>query len=195
MLAAAIGDRMEQVGLRLHPDKTRIVYCRDGRRMGSFEHTAFDFLGFTFRARAVRSRHGSVFTGFGPAVSKTAMRKMGEVVWPWRLHRRTNLTEQDLARWLNPIVAGRMNYYGRFYRSELYPLLRRINVYLARWPPTNTRASSRTGDRFRSSDGEVEKSPVTGDCHAGICGSSEVRPLRATRLLSSETNPHLSIML
>ncbi|WP_207946719.1 group II intron maturase-specific domain-containing protein [Actinomadura sp. 7K507] len=48
-------------------------------------------------------------------------------MWSWRLHRRTNLTEHDLARWLNPIVAGWMNYYGRFYRSELYPLLRRIN--------------------------------------------------------------------
>jgi hypothetical protein len=133
MLVTAIGERMEQVGLRLHPDKTRIVYCRDGRRTGSFEHTAFDFLGFTFWARAVGSRHGTVFTGFGSAVSKTAIRKTSEVVWSWRLHRRTNLTEQDLARWLNPIVAGWMNYYGRFYRPELYPLLRRINVYLVRW--------------------------------------------------------------
>jgi RNA-directed DNA polymerase len=58
---------------------------------------------------------------------------MSEVVSSWRLHRRTNLTEQDLARWLNPIVTGWMNYYGRFYRSELYPPLRRINVYLVRW--------------------------------------------------------------
>lgn len=133
MLVSAIGQRMEQVGLRLHPDKTRIVYCKDGKRKGSFEHTAFDFLGFTFRARAVRSRHGTVFTGFGPAVSKTAMQKMSETVRSWRLHRRTPFSEQDLARWLNPIVSGWMNYYGRFYRSELYPLLRRINVYLVRW--------------------------------------------------------------
>jgi group II intron reverse transcriptase/maturase len=133
MLVSAISARMEQVGLRLHPDKTRIVYCKDGRRRGSFEHTAFDFLGFTFRARAVRSRQGTVFTGFGPAVSKTAIRQMSKTVWSWRLHRRTSLSEQDLARWLNPIVSGWMNYYGRFYRSELYPLLRRINVYLVRW--------------------------------------------------------------
>jgi Reverse transcriptase (RNA-dependent DNA polymerase) len=70
LVAGAIAERMEQVGLQLHPDKTRIVYCKDGRRVGSAEHTAFDFLGYTFRARAVRSRHGNVFTGFGPAVSK-----------------------------------------------------------------------------------------------------------------------------
>ena len=56
---AAIGDRMEQVGLRLHPDKTRIVYCQDGKRRGSHEHTSFTFLGFTFRQRAARNKHGS----------------------------------------------------------------------------------------------------------------------------------------
>jgi RNA-directed DNA polymerase len=48
MVAQAIGERMEQVGLRLHPEKTRIVYCKDGQRRGSGEHTSFDFLGFTF---------------------------------------------------------------------------------------------------------------------------------------------------
>jgi len=133
LVAGAIAERMEQVGLQLHPDKTRIVYCKDGRRVGSAEHTTFDFLGYTFRARAVRSRHGNVFTGFGPAVSKAARSKMSRVVWSWRLHRHTTLSERDLARWLNPIVSGWMNYYGRFYRSELYPLLRRINVYLVRW--------------------------------------------------------------
>ncbi len=132
-VAAAIGRRMQEVGLRLHPDKTRIVYCKDGRRRGSYEHTSFDFLGYTFRARAVRARHGNVFTGFAAAVSRTAVQRMGEVVRSWRLHRRTTLSERDLARWINPIVAGWMNYYGRFYRSQLYPLLRRINVYLVRW--------------------------------------------------------------
>jgi RNA-directed DNA polymerase len=133
MVAAAIGQRMEQVGLRLHPGKTRIVYCKDASRPGSHEHVSFDFLGFTFRARAMRSRHGTVFTGFGPAVSKAAMAKMSQQVRSWRLHRRTTLAGSDLARWVNPIVSGWMNYYGRFYRSQLYPLLRRINAYLVRW--------------------------------------------------------------
>jgi RNA-directed DNA polymerase len=73
MVAAAIGQRMEQVGLRLHPGKTRVVYCKDASRPGSHEHVSFDFLAFTFRARAMRSRHGTVFTEFGPAASKAAM--------------------------------------------------------------------------------------------------------------------------
>ena len=108
MVATAIGERMEQVGLRLHPDKTRIVYCKDGKRPGSREHVSFDFLGFTFRARGVRSRHGNVFTGFGPAVSKAALKKMSTEVRSWRLHHYTTFSEQDLARWINPIVSGWM---------------------------------------------------------------------------------------
>ena len=53
---AAIAERMEQVGLRLHPGKTRIVYCKDGKRRGSYEHASFTFLGFTFQQRRVRDK-------------------------------------------------------------------------------------------------------------------------------------------
>jgi RNA-directed DNA polymerase len=130
---AALGDRMADVGLRLHPDKTRIVYCQDGRRRGSFEHTAFTFLGFTFRQRRVVDRHGRVSSGFVPAISDDAVRKIGETIRSWRLNRKVDYTVTDLARWINPIVAGWIQYYGRFYRSALGPLLRRINAYLVRW--------------------------------------------------------------
>jgi RNA-directed DNA polymerase len=132
-LLAAIGDRMVEVGLRLHPSKTRIVYCQDARRRrGDAEHVEFTFLGFTFRARAARSRTGATFTGFLPAVSKPALNKMRRAVRQWRLHRRTSHTLTDLAPVLNPVVRGWMQYYGAFYRSELDPLLRRINAYLVR---------------------------------------------------------------
>ena len=66
----AIADRMAEVGLRLHPDKTKIVYCKDSNRQGSYEHTAFTFLGFTFRQRRARNRHGRSFSNFLPAISK-----------------------------------------------------------------------------------------------------------------------------
>jgi group II intron reverse transcriptase/maturase len=81
---AALGRRMEQVGLRLHPGKTRVVYCKDGTRRGSYEHTSFTFLGFTFRARAARSRHGVNFTGFLPAISKDALKKISGELRQWR---------------------------------------------------------------------------------------------------------------
>ncbi|MFE3907660.1 group II intron maturase-specific domain-containing protein [Streptomyces sp. NPDC059153] len=129
----ALGDRMEEVGLRLHPDKTEIVYCKDGNRRGSYEHTSFTFLGFTFQARRARTRMGKSFTNFLPAISKEALKKISGEVRSWRLHLRIGLTFIELARRINPIVRGWMHYYGAFYRSELLPLLRRISAYLMRW--------------------------------------------------------------
>jgi len=133
-LVQAIADRMEQVGLRLHPDKTKIVYCKDAQRRATYEHTAFTFLGYTFRTRGARNERQHVtFTSFAPAISKEALKKIGVTVRRWRLDRRTGQTLAGLARWMNPVVRGWMQYYGRFNRSALYPLLQRINAYLVRF--------------------------------------------------------------
>ena len=130
---AALQDRMAEVGLRLHPDKTGVVYCKDGNRCGDYEHTSFTFLGFTFRPRQARDKDGRSFLSFIPAISKDALKKISAEVRSWRLHRRTGHTFADLARMINPIVRGWMNYYGAFYRSALHGLLARINAYLLRW--------------------------------------------------------------
>jgi RNA-directed DNA polymerase len=130
---AAITTRMKEVGLRLHPDKTRIVYCKDSNRRGKHEHTSFTFLGYTFRPRKARRKDGAMFTSFLPAISPEALKAKSARLRELRIHRHTNLTLEDLAGWLNPIVAGWMRYYGRYYRSALYPLLRRVNVYVRRW--------------------------------------------------------------
>jgi group II intron reverse transcriptase/maturase len=130
---SAIANRMAQVGLRLHPTKTRIVYCKDGQRRGSHEHTSFTFLGYTFQARAARSRAGVKFTSFLPAISKPALKKISGEVRRWRLHLKVPLTLTDIAKKINPIVRGWIQYYGAFYRSALCPLLARINAYLLRW--------------------------------------------------------------
>lgn len=133
MLVGAIGDRMVEVGLRLHPDKTKVVYCKDGKRTGHYPVTAFTFLGFTFQPRGARGRGGEIFTSFLPAVSKEAQKKMSRQVRSWRIHLRISHTFAELARLTNPVVRGWMQYYGAFYRTALYTLLQRINRYLMRW--------------------------------------------------------------
>ncbi len=130
---AAITERMSEVGLSLHPEKTRIVYCQDDNRRGSHEHVEFTFLGYTFRRRSARTKDGGMFLSFLPAISREALSRISAEVRSWRLHHRTHLTEADLARRINLIVRGWMNYYGAFYKSALYPLLERINAYLMRW--------------------------------------------------------------
>ena len=128
----AIAERMAQVGLELHPDKTRVVYCKDSNRKGSSEHERFNFLGYTFRPRRSKGKRG-MFVNFSPAVSDDAKKAIRQEIRSWRLHRRSEKTLADLARDINPAVQGRINYYGSFYKSQLYPALRSINDYLVRW--------------------------------------------------------------
>jgi group II intron reverse transcriptase/maturase len=130
---AALHERMEQVGLRLHPDKTRIVYCQDDNRKSPHDGpVSFDFLGFTFRARSMSGKRGR-FTGFSPAASGKALAKMSETVRSWQLHRHVNISWEQLAQWISPVIRGWMGYYGRFYRSALYSLLSRINHHIMKW--------------------------------------------------------------
>ncbi|MGW1091442.1 reverse transcriptase domain-containing protein [Streptomyces sp. NPDC002596] len=130
---AALHERMAQVGLELHADKTRIAYCKDSNRRGAFECTSFTFLGYTFQPRAARRKDGVRYTCFLLAASKDALKKMNAVVRSWRLDHRVSSTEAGLARMINPVVRGWMAYYGAFHRSALTLLLYRINTYLLRW--------------------------------------------------------------
>ena len=133
---AALEDRMAEVGLQLHPDKTRIVYCKDrNRRRSDCADTSFTFLGYTFRARQAPARQGggAMFSAFLPAASKDALKRMSEEVRSWRIHLRSGTELKDIASWVNPVIRGWMAYYGRFYRTALNGLLQRINTYLVRW--------------------------------------------------------------
>jgi len=156
---AAIAERMEAVGLRLHPDKTRIVYCQDGKRRASYEHTEFTFLGFTFRQRGARAKSGRQFNSFNPAISRQALKKVSAEVRSWRLHNHTGLDLVEVAERINPIVRGWMNYYGAFYRSAMYPLLQRINAYLVRWIRKKYKRLRAKKKAFRCWRGIVKRAP------------------------------------
>jgi group II intron reverse transcriptase/maturase len=157
---AALSKRMESVGLRLHPDKTKIVYCKDSNRRADFDSTSFTFLGYTFRPRESKSgKSGSIFTSFQPAISPAALKDKSRQVRRWRIHRRTTTNLNELAEWMNPIVRGWMNYYGEFNRFEMYSLLQRINTYLMRWARKKFKRL-RTWKRFKAWwQGLVEREP------------------------------------
>ncbi|XXY13659.1 group II intron reverse transcriptase/maturase [Sorangium sp. So ce216] len=130
----AIRRRFEQCGLELHPMKTRIVYCKDDDRRGEYEHVAFDFLGYTFQPRRAKNRWGKYFVSFLPAMSTKAAKAIRKRIREWRMaSTRNNQRLDDLARLVNPVVRGWMNYYGRFYRSKCVRVLRHLNEALAAW--------------------------------------------------------------
>ena len=141
----ALAERLESLGLRLHPGKTRIVYCRDDNRRGSYKHTSFTFLRYEFRSRSAKNRNGQLFTTFSPAISPDALKAKSQEVRGWRIHKRIGSGLAELAEWINPVVRGWMNYYGQFGRSRLHRLLQRINTYIVRWARNKYRPGSRPG--------------------------------------------------
>ena len=115
-------------------DRTTLNLLQLGTRRLEHENTCRSRSRYTFRVRQAPTRDGtSMFNAFLPAVSRDALKAMGSTIRDWRIHLRNTTDLAELAMWINPIVRGWMTYYGKFYRTALYPLLRRINTYLVRW--------------------------------------------------------------
>lgn len=125
--------RLSECGLELHPTKTRIVYCKDDDLQGDYPDTKFDFLGYTFRPRRSKNKFGKHFVNFTPAVSNMAKKAIQQQIHDWRMHLNSDKTLEDLSHMFNPILRGWVNYYGLFYKSEMYSVLKRMNRSLARW--------------------------------------------------------------
>jgi len=134
MVLEAIRCRLRECGLELHPEKTRIVYCKDRNRRGKYEQIKFDFLGFTFQPRWAKDRWGRLFENFLPAISGKAAKHIRQTIKEWRIATtRSNQPLEALARLTNATVRGWMNYYGQYYRSKCVAVLRYLNLVLAKW--------------------------------------------------------------
>jgi group II intron reverse transcriptase/maturase len=132
-LRTVLENRFRECGLELHAEKTKIVYCKDTNRKGSYAIQEFDFLGYCFRPRKAKWPRGLYGTSFLPAASPKALKAIRKTVRSWTLKRRGDKALDDLARMFNPFIRGWINYYGRFYQSALYPTLRRIDAALIKW--------------------------------------------------------------
>lgn len=128
-----IRERLEKCGLELNAEKTKIVYCKDSNRKAEFKYTEFTFLGYTFRARPTRSPKGRRFKSFSPAVSKEALKKMAREIRRLKIHRRTEMSIEEIAKMLNPKLRGWIYYYGKFRLICLKHFLHRLNVRLLKW--------------------------------------------------------------
>jgi group II intron reverse transcriptase/maturase len=155
-IRGVIARRMATFGLTLHPKKTRIVYCKQEGRELDYPVTEFTFLGFTFRRRPARLRDGRLKCGFLPAVSKQAKKSMAETIRNWQLGRWTALSFKEIAAMINPVVAGWISYYGRFYKSDLVRFLEReINPFLVKWAMRKYKRFRRAKRRARRKMAEI----------------------------------------
>lgn len=130
---AALGKRLSACHLKLHAEKTKIVYCKDDRRKDAYVHVSFDFLGYTFRPRGAVDPTGKLFIGFNPAVSQQSATFMRQTMKQWNMHRRADKELQELSEMYNPIIRGWVNYYSTYYKTGLYPTFHHLNRILIRW--------------------------------------------------------------
>lgn len=152
-----IEERLAKCKLRLHPEKTQIVYCKDGDRRDEFPTQNFDFLGYTFRARGAKNKKGNCYVSFLPAISNKAKKKIKKTIKSWRIHRITWTTLEEISKKIDPIVRGWFQYYGRFYKSEMYTSLRNIERYLIRWVRTKYKKLRDHGRLAKQFLGKVRK--------------------------------------
>ena len=132
-LKARLERRLRECKLELHPGKTQIVCCHVGKQKNTQVAKQFDFLGYCFRSRLVRSRYGKLFVSFTPAISPRSARRIRQAIRRWRLYVRTRMSLQEIACLVNPVIRGWINYYSAYQRSSLIPVLRHINLALVKW--------------------------------------------------------------
>ena len=146
----SIADRLASCGLLMHPEKSRVVYCKDSNRVEPHPHVSFTFLGFTFRPRKAQGVQGRIFTSFLPAASEDASKRMRQAVRRWCLNQQTHVALPDLARLYNPVIQGWWNYYGAFYKTAMHRIFQHIDRTLERWARRKFKALH--GRRRRSAE-------------------------------------------
>lgn len=133
-LLEAIRARLLRCKLELHPLKTRIVYCKDDDRRGDYTNTSFDFLSYTFQPRRAKTKRGRLFVSFLPAMSSKAANRVRERMRQWCIPRKwSNQNLADIAKMVNPVLTGWLNYYGRFSWSQCAKVMQHFNFILAQW--------------------------------------------------------------
>jgi RNA-directed DNA polymerase len=133
---AAIRLRLAECKLSLNEEKTKLVYCQDYRRVKKKSFgKKFDFLGFTFKPCSVASNRGggSMFLGYGCAISQSAQTRIIQGWAKQNWHRRSSLTIQEIASEVNPQMRGIVRYYGKFKLWELRRLMLHFEFRLVKW--------------------------------------------------------------
>ena len=132
-LRVAVEKRLKECRLELHPEKTKVVFCKEQNKQGDYPRCSFDFLGFTFRPRLAKNKYGKFFVCFLPAISTKAVKSICDEMRTWRIHKRSDKSLEDLSRMLNPQIRGWINYYAKFSKSSMFTISNVLNRIIARW--------------------------------------------------------------
>jgi group II intron reverse transcriptase/maturase len=127
-------ERMKACELELHPEKTRLVYCRDFKRQGNYKTVKFDFLGFSFQPRTAKSkRTGTLFLGYDCAISISSRKRLADKLKELNILNLSFKSIVGIAQKLNPYIRGWINYFGKFRGYELSKVFYLLRCRLVRW--------------------------------------------------------------
>ena len=129
----ALNQRMKQCKLELHPDKTRIVYCKDEDRTEDYPITQFDFLGYTYKAVYIKCKDGKLRNNFIASASQKACKNLRDKIKELKLHKMSGSSINIIAKSINPIVRGWINYFGKYNVSALKYTIKCIESRIVRW--------------------------------------------------------------
>lgn len=127
--------RMNEFELTLHPEKTKIVYCKNYQRTEKHDNESFTFLSYSFQPRTVKSKFGKGkrLLVFGAAICnnaktsiRTAIKEVLKTQW-------STQTLDWFAKKLNPKIRGWINYYTKFNRDEAHSVFYYLNGLIRRW--------------------------------------------------------------
>lgn len=129
----ALNQRMKQCKLELHPDKTKIVYCKDEDRIEDYPVTQFDFLGYTYKAVYIKCKDGKLRNNFIASASQKACKNLRDKIKELKLHKMSGSSINIIAQAINPIVRGWTNYFGKYNASALKYTIKCIENRILRW--------------------------------------------------------------
>jgi RNA-directed DNA polymerase len=129
----AIKQRMLDCGLEVNERKSKIAYCKNGNRKGSYKVVKFDLLGFTFQPRPTSTKSGQMFLGFNCAISTKSKKRITEEFFKSNFHTWTGSDITRIAEEFNPRIRGWINYYGKFRKFSLMKIFRIFHHRLMRW--------------------------------------------------------------
>ncbi len=144
-----IEKRFKFCGLELHSEKTKIVYCKDCQRPREYGNVEFTFLGYGFKARGRRSKDGRIILSFLPAISDENKMRIKDIIRDWQIRKWVDRKITDIAKEINSVLRGWINYYGRFYKSALNEIMRMVNRHLTKWAKNKYKSLKRKWHKAR----------------------------------------------
>lgn len=143
-LLESIRERLAGFGLELHPEKTKLVYCKSWKRKEQHEHNSFTFLSYSFQPRSKPNTFGrhDRFTVFSAAICCKAKAFIREKIRAVFNPRNTQVSLEQVAAKLNPKIRGWLNYYSRFGKRIAANVFLYLNELIRRWAEEKFRLRS-----------------------------------------------------